>query len=118
MNRFGLAFGVALLVVMATSGPAWGHARSVSYSTWELGDHGARVTLRLTLLEFSRLRESPNHAPTLDPALAAYMTSRLRLIAKGEACTPTRPPSSGSRRAASRKVSPRRRACSASRRRP
>ena len=58
----------ALLLV--PSDAALAHGRSVSYSSWLIDGHQAKVTLRLTELELSRLTPVPQAALQLDPALA------------------------------------------------
>lgn len=68
------------------------HARSVSYSSWQLDGDEARVTLRLSLLELTRLRPDPLREPQLDAALAAYLTERLQLLAAGRVCQPISAP--------------------------
>jgi hypothetical protein len=79
------------------------HARSVSYSSWELDGTGARVTLRLKLLELSRLGPDglpPGSLPGATvpdaPDLPARAFPReLLLLADGEPC---RAPAAAARR--------------------
>ena len=80
----------ALLLV--PSNAALAHGRSVSYSSWLIDGHQAKVTLRLTELELSRLTPVPRAALQLDPALARYLVERLELVASGTACTPIETP--------------------------
>ena len=53
-KRSLLLVGYIAIAVLAGSA-ASGHGRSVSYSTWTLDDMGAEISLRLKLLELSRL---------------------------------------------------------------
>jgi hypothetical protein len=76
---------VALLCWLPAT--AFAHGRSVSYSTWDLREDRATVTLRLTALELTRLRADPARAPLLDPGLSDYLTEGLLLFA-GEAPCP------------------------------
>lgn len=89
----GLLLGLTILLV---SGAATGHGRSVSYSSWEIGPDAARVTLRLKLLELSRLGPQalppgsvPAAGPPGSPDLPARAFAReLQLLADGAACRP------------------------------
>ena len=51
--------GLAALAVAGNAGSASAHARSMSYSTWQLSEDGARVELRLKLIELTR--QPPGH---------------------------------------------------------
>jgi hypothetical protein len=53
-TAFCVALGLVLLALVLGAGAAAGHGRSVSYSSWEIDESGAEVTLRLKLLELSR----------------------------------------------------------------
>ncbi|MDP6980964.1 MAG: HupE/UreJ family protein [Myxococcota bacterium] len=75
---------VALAFVLAT--PAFGHTKSISYSSWELGENGARVRVRVSLLELSRLGFAPNGRAD-EEQIAPYLEQRLRLSADGVPCT-------------------------------
>ena len=79
-----------LLLLVATilaAAPAPAHERSVSYSTWTLDDAGARVTVRLTALEATRLPW-----PVTDAGrLGDYWTSHLRLGVGDTNCPPATP---------------------------
>jgi hypothetical protein len=68
--------------------PAPAHTRSVSYSSWEFDDRGARVLLRIDQLELTRLPWGIVSPPHLDPRLARYVSDSLRLSAAGEPCVP------------------------------
>ncbi len=47
-------FAAIALLLGPLASAAWPHARSVSYSFWEIGEQGAAVELRLPLLELTR----------------------------------------------------------------
>ncbi|MFO0691003.1 MAG: HupE/UreJ family protein [Myxococcota bacterium] len=97
-----LAVALSLLAVLAvTSAPRTvrAHARSVSYSRFEIDERGAEVTLRLPLLELSRLGPEALPPGTLgpqggasattapDPAGALFARS-LTLSRDGQPCAP------------------------------
>jgi hypothetical protein len=75
------AVGAALL-----GSSAHAHGRSLSYSSWELHDTSARVVLRLTQLELTRLPWGPIAVPHLEPALGSYLTDRLTLQSEAGSC--------------------------------
>jgi len=88
------ALGAALALLTALSASA--HGRSVSYSSWEIDASGAQVSLRLKLLELSRLgpqalppgsvsAAGPSGSPDL-PARA--FPAELILLADDVACDP------------------------------
>ncbi len=83
-----LAGWISILLCAAVhfSGEASAHGRSVSYSHWEIEGPDARVTLRLTLLELTRLRNRLGRSPSLDRDLADYLSSQLQLRADSETC--------------------------------
>lgn len=66
--------------------PAAAHARSVSYSSWIVDASGAEVSLRLSLLELSRL--GPDALPPADGAAAAF-PDQLVLESGGARCSPS-----------------------------
>jgi hypothetical protein len=70
------------------------HTRSVSHSTWQINGNRARVTLRLDLLEITRLSPNVGRAPVLDAELSAYWVEHLQLRAGGERCPPSSAPRS------------------------
>ncbi len=60
MTSRGIALALTVATaVLAFAGPAAGHARSMSYSTWRLDETGAQVELRIKLLELTR--QPPGH---------------------------------------------------------
>lgn len=67
------------------------HTRSVSYSSWEIGEGRARVQLRIAQLELTRLPWGPVSPPQLQPRLADYLVESLQLHAGAARCTPTAP---------------------------
>ncbi len=71
------------------------HTRSQSVSQWTITEHGARVVVRVPLLELTRVPEAEvasRARDELDQWLAAYATSRLGLRAGEERCTVVAPP--------------------------
>jgi len=68
------------------SAPAGAHTRSLSYSAWELEPDGARVQVRVSQLDLSRLGLAfAQPAAGVDP-IGDYLRERLRLRAGGQAC--------------------------------
>jgi hypothetical protein len=81
------AAGVAVLLLAAcAAAPAAAHERTVSYSTWEIDGAQARVTVRLTPLDVSRLPWAATAGREVDRRLGAYLTERLTLRADGAPC--------------------------------
>lgn len=91
-SSFATAYTTAFtaLVILAAAAieapPAVAHARSVSYSSWLVDADGAEVSLRLPLLELSRL--GPDALPPSDGA-AARFSDRLVLESDGARCSPS-----------------------------
>jgi hypothetical protein len=88
-----------LLTALAPANPSHAHGRSVSYSSWALDADGASVSLRLKLLELSRIGPEalppgsvagalPPGSPDL-PARA--FPTELLLLTDGVPCPPTVP---------------------------
>lgn len=73
-----------VLSVWAPAGPAVAHTRSASYSSWELRDDGARVRLRIPLLELTRL--PPELLGSGSDAIAHYLEARLWLTSGDQRC--------------------------------
>ena len=103
MRRLGSARGgagrvpgrrllAALLgAALATATPAAAHTRSLSYSAWELEPDGARVQVRVSQLDLSRLGLAfAEPAAGVDP-IGLYLQAHLHLSAAGEACTAQAP---------------------------
>jgi hypothetical protein len=84
-----LAFAVSLLVGMAP--PAWAHGKSVSYSAWHFGEDTAQVSVRIPLLDLSRLGIAlplPGRADTAGAARAVglYLADHLQLLTPDGRC--------------------------------
>src|SRR5207245_7318540 len=77
-------------VVGLVGAPAAAHARTTSYSTWELRGREARVTVRLADLDVSRFPWAT--APDSPRLLTAYLTQHLRLATGATTCPLTAPP--------------------------
>lgn len=89
MKRAARAAICALALLAGADSQA--HTRSVSYSSWEIGESGARVQLRIAQLELTRLPWGPVSPPQLPPPLADYLVESLQLRAGAARCTPTAP---------------------------
>ena len=84
------------LIVLGFASTAAGHGRSVSYSSWEFGDPFVVVTVRMKLLELSRLGPEalpPGSVPELrsqneQDIPAGFLPRDLILLADGAACPP------------------------------
>jgi len=70
---------LASLVALLVAGPVGAHTRSMSYSTWQLGEDGARIELRLKLLELTR--QPPGYGWT------RVLPTELGLFSGGQACS-------------------------------
>jgi len=94
-GRLVLTLVLMLPVLWPVSASA--HARSVSYSSWSMTTDGARVQVRVSLLELTRLGIP---LPGLsgagrgdDPdAVGRYLADRLVLLSGETPCAPTGPP--------------------------
>lgn len=82
--------GICALLLLAGA-DSQAHTRSVSYSSWEIGEGRARVQLRIAQLELTRLPWGPVSPPQLPPRLADYLVESLQLHAGAARCTPTAP---------------------------
>jgi len=95
MRRRLIGVLVTLLVV-SLSGSASAHGRSVSYSSWDIDESGATVSLRLKLLELSRIGPEalppgtvPGTGQAGSPDLPARaFPSELVLVADDRVCPP------------------------------
>jgi hypothetical protein len=73
------------------------HGRSLSYSSWQLSDEGARVNVRIPLLELSRLdlplppRAAVSGAGSTDE-IGRYLATHLWLSTPDGACEVSQPP--------------------------
>ena len=88
MSAGRLAVAVALAIAFSCVGASDGfaHTRSTSHSSWELDGRDARVRLRITQLELTRLPWGVVASPALQPELADYLAGALRLEAGGVPC--------------------------------
>lgn len=86
MTRFA-----AVLAVLLAAGSAAAHSRSISYSTWRPTERGADVSVRLALLDLSRLAFDGRSGAEPDAPVGPYLTDHLRLLAGDAACTPGEP---------------------------
>ncbi|MDX1650211.1 MAG: hypothetical protein R3263_10190, partial [Myxococcota bacterium] len=77
---------LALVAAAGAPAPARAHARSVSWSSWQLDGREARIVLRVDQLELTRLPWGTVAPGALPAPLAAYLGRALRLTADGEAC--------------------------------
>jgi len=91
---------LATLSLLA-AGSAGAHARSLSYSSWELTAEGARVRVRVPLLELSRLaiplplaRADTGTSPG-DEEVASYLVRHLQLRTPSGPCALVAPPVAG-----------------------
>ncbi len=85
---------IALVIAGVFSAPAaTAHTKSISYSSWQLGDIGARVRVRVSLLELSRLGFVPGGRPDLE-RIAPYLAQRVRLLSGETPCSPLTEPRS------------------------
>ena len=72
---------LASLFLLALSGEAGAHGRSVSYSSWQLDERGAEVRAELSELDASALRASG-----VEGDLGSFVARSLRLEAAGATC--------------------------------
>ena len=92
MSRRGAACGLVLVCALLGIGllsiaqVAAAHTRSTSYSSWEIEGREARIRLRITQLELTRLPWGIVSPPALSPQLAGYLQGALRLEAAGAPC--------------------------------
>ncbi len=81
-----LCAGLVLVALAGLPGPLRAHTRSVSHSSWELTEAGARVRVQVTLLDLSRLSVDPALSAETARGVGLYLVERLRLFADGEPC--------------------------------
>jgi hypothetical protein len=89
--RRALAVTALALCLCQSAGPALGHTRSVSYSSWKLSEDGAVIRFRISLLELTRLPMLAIADGRSQERLSSYLSSHLVLLAGGEACSPEGP---------------------------
>ncbi|MEI8356973.1 MAG: HupE/UreJ family protein [Deltaproteobacteria bacterium] len=104
VRRRARALTLALAILVAAGGAAPpdadAHAKSLSYSSWEMTPTGARVQARMSTLDASAIADAREattpgaSAPaTGDDRVGAYLARRLQLFSSGSACVPGGPPS-------------------------
>lgn len=97
LRRIGSSLTIILVIAAFSPDHAAGHARSVSYSSWEFTDDGARVQARISLLELSRLGiplpigEGLNDQTSGAP-VGLYLADHLELFSGTERCLPANVP--------------------------
>lgn len=83
---------LAFVSLLLWSGTALGHARSVSYSDWTVSSDGARVRLKVSLLDLSALEghglEGALQAGQPASQVAEYIRTRVQLSSAGHVCNP------------------------------
>ncbi|MFQ5667808.1 MAG: HupE/UreJ family protein [Candidatus Binatia bacterium] len=80
-----VAAAAAAAIVRCT--PAAAHSRSISYSTWDIRGRQARVAVRLSTLDLSRLAWASRPQRERDRLLDAYLIQRLQLRAADVPCS-------------------------------
>ncbi|MGH0033292.1 MAG: HupE/UreJ family protein [Myxococcota bacterium] len=88
----GRAALIALWLLLCIPTGSQAHTRSVSYSSWTFDEAGARVRLRIPLLELSRLAMDPVLDVGSGGRAAGYLASHLTLAMGGEPCRVDEPP--------------------------
>lgn len=81
-----------LFFVLAAPDEARSHARSTSWSSTWVEGREARIVVRVPQLELTRLPYGIVQPPLLEPALADYVASRIRLFAADQPCSVIAPP--------------------------
>ena len=84
-----------LALTCGISGQVGAHAKSLSYSSWELDETGASVRVRLPRLELTRLALDPGTSPEAALSLPGYLAEHLRLSSGGKVCPAMKPPVPG-----------------------
>ena len=79
-----------LILLLLRPGVVLAHARSISYSTWEISGSQAQVTVRVPVIELHRAGLSFAGAVTAEPS-AEYLTTHLRLFSGNRFCAPIAP---------------------------
>ncbi len=83
---------LATLAFFAMCGSAFAHARSVSYSLWDVTDSGAMVRVRISRLELTRLAIDPVTSQQDEEAVLAMLPEQVRMAAGGKWCEVADPP--------------------------
>jgi hypothetical protein len=82
------AIGAAVLF----GGAAFGHGRSVSYSTWNLDEDGAQIRARISRLELTRLALDPASSRRDSERAGRLLASQLELRSGDRQCVPAGAP--------------------------
>lgn len=82
---------ICALAFVADPSPAAAHTRSLSYSAWELEPAGARVQVRVSQLDLSRLGLAFAEPVAGADPVGAYLQQRLRLRAGAQPCAASAP---------------------------
>jgi hypothetical protein len=90
--RAGLAAGLALLLLAAGAGAAHAHGRSLSYSSWRMLPDGAWVSVRIPLIELTRLGLDPIRDPEATTSIGQVLVEHVRLDRAGRPCEPIADP--------------------------
>lgn len=88
------AIPVLLLVLIAAALPdgAGAHGRSLSWSSWRLTADGARVRVRVPLLELTRLGVDPMAGSRAGGGIAPLLAEKVQLTRGGRPCEPVSDP--------------------------
>lgn len=94
-----LLCALSLLLSPLFASPVLAHGKSLSYSAWHLDEDGAQVSVRIPLLELSRLGiplPLPGEGSSSPDGqeVGEYLTQHLKLITPDGPCTRTAPPTS------------------------
>lgn len=76
------------VVALLSGAEVSAHARSLSYSHWQLSAAGATVAVRVSQLDLSRLGLDPRHTPDYAAVVAARVAGDLTLGSDQGACQP------------------------------
>lgn len=95
-HRRPCLLAMALALTLCASSTAYAHGKSVSYSSWEIDGADATVSVRLKLLELSRIGPEalPPGSVSVAPAAgspdlpARVFPTELQLVADGAPCPP------------------------------
>ena len=84
----GLVLVPLVFAALLVAAPAGAHQRSLSVSTWRIDGREARVSLRVSELDLTRI------PPPLEgeKAIGRWLVSRLELVAAAASCAVTSPP--------------------------
>jgi len=94
-RRARLRAVTAAALCLSVAGAAAAHTRSTSYSRWDIDDGGARVAVRTSRLELTRLGLDPLSAAEDSQRVGALLAEQVRLFSGGEACAPRGEPLRG-----------------------